>query len=169
MANSQLGVLGQMHSVIRGMGRKAINSDYSCSIEGFEDLWALTKQCPFPYSGSAGEIEVAGPLGSAMWERQQNKTAKQGTITFMETNEHRIDQAMRSMIAQSGEQGGWFNIKVFHGVPNKHIGGKILVDCFFVPDDLDTDWENRSQLLTVTGQLFYHYYGEDIPANSPTL
>ena len=169
MANTPLNVLGQHYSNTRAMGRKAINSDYTFQIEGHEDLWLLTKQCPFPYSSSAGEIEVAAPQGATMWERQQNKVAKQGTITFFETNQHRIDKALKDIIAQSGEEGGWFNAKAFHGVPNKHIGGKLLVDCFFVADDIDTDWENRSQLLTVTGQLFYHYFGEDIPANSPTL
>lgn len=169
MTNTAYDIAGEHYAASRAQGRKAISSDFTAVINGQEALWILTKQIPWAFQGSAGEIEVPMPLGLAGWERQQNKVNKQGTITFFETVDHKIEQGLRAILANGSDQGGWFDLKVFHGVPNKHIGGKEYKDCFFVPDDADTDWENRSQILTVTGQLFFHYFGKEIPANSATL
>lgn len=169
MANNSLNYLKQFYDRTRGMGRKAISSDFTIEIEGFEHLYLLTKQCPWPESSSAGEIEVATPLGATQWERQQQKVAMQGPLAFYETTQHTIDKALVDIIAKSGEDGGWFNAKIYHGVPSKHIGGKRIIDCFFVADSPDTDWENRSQVLMVSGTLFFHYFGELIPANSNVI
>jgi hypothetical protein len=39
------------------------------------------------------------------------------------------------------------------------------VDCFLQFDNPDRDWENRSAATTVSGTLFFHYFGDKIPGN----
>ena len=132
MTNTAYDIAGEHYAASRAQGRKAISSDFSAVINGQEALWILTKQIPWAFQGSAGEIEVPMPLGLAQWERQNNKINKQGTITFFETTDHKIEQGMREILANGGINSGWFDMKVFHGVPNKHIGGKEYKDCLGV-------------------------------------
>lgn len=148
-----------------GLGRKAISSDYTIEIEGFEDMYLLTKQCPWPVLSTTGEIEVPMPLGAAMWEQQQTKVNMQGPIAFFETVAGSVDQMLVDIIAN----GGRFNAKIYHGVPSKFVQAKRIIDCFVQIDNPDTDWENRSQVLMFSGTMFYHYFGETIAGNSATI
>lgn len=162
MAINDLGFLKNNYDKTIGMGAKAINSDFTAEIEGFEHLTLLCKQVPWAALSSAGEIEVAMPNGAAYWEFQQTKTNLQGPIAFYETVAGTIDQALVDILAG----GGRFNMKVYHGVPHRHVGGKRYEGCGIVVDNPDTDWENRSQVLLISGTLFFNYFSEKIPANS---
>ena len=169
MANSSLQEMKIDYSTAVAAGLNAISSDFCLEIEGQEGIWILTKQAPWAIASSAGEIEVAMPNGGARWERQQQKVNHQGAISFYETQSHKIEKALLDIIAKSGYTGGRFNCKVYHGVPSKHVGGKRYENCFFVADNPDTDWENRSQVLMIAGTLFFHYFGEDIPATTDVI
>jgi hypothetical protein len=160
ISNAQL--LKGFHDTTKALGAKVINSDFALEIEGFENYWLLAKQCPWPEVSSAGEIEVPSPLGSAMWEAQQLKTNQQGAITLMETVAGSIDNLLLEIIANQGK----FNAKIYEGTPQKYLRAKRITDCFLVIDNPDRDWENRSQILTFTGTMFFHYYGEVISGNS---
>lgn len=146
----------------RALGRKAINSDFTIEIEGYEGMFLLTKQCPWPVLTTGGEIEVPTPLGSTVWEAQQVKTAQQGAISFMETAAGDIDQMLVDLI----KDGGYFNAKIYEGTPKKYLRYKRIEDCFIQLDPVDRDWENRSQVLTFSGTMFYHYYGDVTEGNS---
>lgn len=169
MANNSLGDAKKMYDKSIAAGQVAISSDFSLQIAGHEDLWVLTKQCPWAEAGSAGEIDVAMPIGFNRWEKQQQKIAMQGPLAFYETQKHTIEQAFLDILATSGINAGKFDCIVYHGVPERHVGGKRYTGCFFVPDSPDTDWENRSQVLMISGTLFYHYFGEIIPGNTPYI
>jgi hypothetical protein len=162
MTQSNAAYLKQFHDTTKAQGAKRISSDFALEIEGFEHNWILTKQCPWPELSTAGEIEVSGPLGSATWEQQQLKTNQQGAIAFMETTAGSIDQMLVNLIAS----GGKFNAKIYEGTPTKYLEAKLITDCFIQLDNADRDWENRSQILTFSGTLFFHYYGEKIAGNS---
>ena len=146
----------------RAMGRKAMNSDFTIEIEGHEGIYLLTKQCPSPVLTSGGEIEIPTPLGGTVWEAQQIKTAQQGSVSFLETVSGDIDQMLVSLL----KDGGYFNARIYEGTPKKYIRYKVIEDCFLQLDPTDRDWENRSQPLTFTGTMFYHYYGEVVEGNS---
>ncbi|PKF35558.1 hypothetical protein [Acinetobacter proteolyticus] len=146
----------------RAMGRKRINSDFTFEIEGFEGMYLLAKQCPWPELSSGGEIEIPTPVGGAVWEAQQVKTNQQGAVAFMETVAGDVDQMLVDII----RNGGYFNGKIYEGTPQKHICYKRITDCFIQMDPVDRDWENRSQVLTFAGTMFYHYYGEVVDGNS---
>lgn len=146
----------------RALGRKAINSDFTLEIEGYEGLYLLGKQCPWPVITVGGEIEIPTPLGGTIWEAQQVKTAQQGAVNFLETVAGDIDQMMVDLI----RNGGYFSAKIYEGTPQKYIRYKRIEDCFIQMDPVDRDWENRSQPLSFTGTMFYHYYGDVVDGNS---
>lgn len=138
------------------LGQKAINSDFTFEIEGFEGTYLLAKQCPWPDLTPQGEIEIATPLGATAWQPQQNKVAQQGSITLYETVAGDIEQLLVNLI----KEGATFNAKIYEGTPQHYVRVKTIRDCFMQLDPVDRDWENRSQVLTFTGTLFYHYFGE---------
>lgn len=145
------------------MGRKVINSDFAFEIEGHEEIWLLTKQVPWAILSSQGEIDVPGELGDHHWQPQQINCAQQGPITLMEATPGTINDTLLALILG----GGAFNAKVYEGTPLKFLRYKRYVDCFIVLDSTDRDWENRAQILTFSGTLFYHYFGDDVKGNSP--
>lgn len=158
-------VLQGFYNAKQAVGAPSINSDATLEIEGHEDLLLHTKQFPWPTVGSWGEIEAPLPMGSMAYHPQQLKTAQQGPITFSETVTGRIMRFMHEIVAQ----GGQFNAVAYEGTPDRFVRGYKLQGCFFVPDQADRDWENRSQITLINGTLFFHYFGEQLPGNSPVL
>lgn len=148
-------VLKGFHNASRALGSKSINSDAWFEIEGHENLSLLIKQFPWPTIGPQGEIEVVAPNGSLMYEPQQLKTAQQGPITFTETVSGMVMGFMEKIV----EGGAKFNGIVYEGTPDSFARAYKLEECFFVPDQPDRDWENRSQLTLINGTLFFHFYG----------
>lgn len=138
------------------LGLKAINSDFTLEIEGYEGSYLLVKQAPWPELSPQGEIEISTPLGATAWQPQQVKVAQQGSITLYETVAGDIEQMMVDMLVN----GGVFNAKIYEGTPQHYVRVKTMRDCFLQLDQPDRDWENRSQVLTFTGTIFYHYFGE---------
>lgn len=147
-----------MFNTTAALGDKAISSDAYFEIEGYEDISLLIKQFPFPELSSAGEIEVPMPLGAARWQPQQIKINQQGQVTFMETQKGHIAKFLEEINVKNG---GRFNAKVYEGDNFNYTRMARIVDCFLVMDNPDRDWENRSQILNLSGTLFFHYLGSD--------
>lgn len=162
MTVSNTGYLKSLYDSTRAMGLKVVNSDFTFEIEGFENVYLLAKQVPWPEISPAGEIDVPTPLGANSWQAQQLQVAQQGQVTFMETVAGDIDKLMIDLIVG----GGTFNAKIYEGTPEKHLKYKMIRDCFIQMDVADRDWENRSQVLQFSGTMFYHYFGEVVPGNS---
>lgn len=165
MTASNVQYLKDFHDKTKAAGAKAISSDFAFEIEGQEASWLLTKQCPWPTLSTAGEIEVAGPMGSAGWELQQTKVNQQGPISFFET----VAGSINTMLFNINAQGGRFNAKIYEGTPDRFLRAKRIRNCFMMLDNPDRDWENRSQVLIFSGTLFFHYFGEELPGNVSSL
>ncbi|ABO60613.1 hypothetical protein LA345_39000 (plasmid) [Burkholderia vietnamiensis] len=155
--------LQQHYNQIKSLGDKSVSSDAQFVIEGFEDLRLLTKQFPWPTLTSAGEIEIAGPLGMTQFQPQQVKIAQQGQMQFYETRRGDMQAFLEKIIAS----GGRFNAKVYEGTMDKYQRACNIVDCFLQLDNPDRDWENRSQVTTISGTLFFHYFGDHEAGNTP--
>lgn len=162
MAVSNPNYLKGFYDQTRAMGDKVINSDFTLEIEGFEQMYLLTRQCPWPVVAPQGEIEVPTPLGAAAWQSQQVRVHQQGAVTLMETAAGAVDNMLLDLIVQ----GGTFNAKIYEGTPQKFLRYKRIMDAFIQIDNPDRDWENRSQVLTFTGTMFFHYFGEVVEGNS---
>jgi hypothetical protein len=148
--------LKSLFNATAALGDKVISSDATMEIEGFEHLTLLIKQFPWPELSAAGEIEVPMPLGSARWQAQQIKCNQQGQVTFMETVQGHIAQFLTDIL----EQGGRFNAKVYEGTPENYTRVEQIYDCFVQLDNPDRDFENRSQIMAVSGSMFFHYFGK---------
>ena len=157
--------LKSFHDATIAAGDKAINSDFTLEIEGYESVYLLCKQAPWPELSPQGEIEVPTPLGGKSWQAQQVATAQQSQVSFYETTAGAIDKMLVDMLAN----GGRFNAKVYEGTPDKYLRYKQLQDCFLQLDVVDRDWENRSQPLMFSGTMFYHYFGDVVEGNTDTL
>ncbi|MEJ7806816.1 MAG: hypothetical protein WKG03_12965 [Telluria sp.] len=151
------GVYGQ----VKAMGDKSVSSDAMFVIDGFEHLRLLCKQFIWPTLSPGGEIAIPTPMGGEAWQPQQLKTNQQGQVTFHETVRGDVETFMEQIAAN----GSKFNAKVYEGTMEKHHRGVQIVDCFIQFDNPERDWENRSQATTVSGTLFFHYFGEKIPGN----
>lgn len=149
--------LGDLHAQVTAKTIKAINSDFVFEVEGYEHMWLLAKQVPWPTLSTTGEIEVPGPAGSATWQPQVAKKNLQGPITLMENKAGEVDKMLLELLTK----GGIFNARVYEGVsPTNYSRYKPLKDCFIQCDPVDRDWENKGQILQFSGTLFYHYTGE---------
>jgi hypothetical protein len=164
MAVSNGAYLKQNYSSIKAHGDKAINSDGSLEIIGMghEVLWNLTKQFPWPVATVAGEIEIPGPLGITLYQPQQTKIAHQGQVAFQEVRTGEIDNFLIDLIYG----GGKFDARVYEGTPTAYLRKKDIYECFIVVDNPDRDFENRSQPLLISGNMFFHYFGEIEQGNS---
>ena len=161
MTVSNANFLKGMYTATRLMGDKSISSDATLEIEGHADLLFLTKQFPWPTLATAGEIEVATPLGAAAWQPQQLKVNQQGQLALVETTGGRVQRFLEDIIAK----GGRFNATVYEGTPERFYRALKISDCFFQSENPDRDWENRSQVTLITGTLFFHFFGETLPSN----
>lgn len=100
--------LSDFYDASKALGKKIINSDFTFEIEGFEGLYLLGKQCPWPVTTVGGEIEIPTLLGNKLFEPQQVETAKQGQVSFLEPTAALIDQMLVDIITN----GGVFNAKI---------------------------------------------------------
>jgi len=169
MTVSNASYLKELYGSSRALGAKAISSDFTFEIEGFEGNYLLCKQAPWPELSPMGEIEVPMPLGAMMYQPQQIAIARQGPISMSETIAGNVDQMMIDLVTRGGTYasgGSTFNAKIYEGTPIKFLRAKRIVDAFIQIDVPDRDWENRSQPLVFSGTLFYHYFGEILPGNS---
>lgn len=154
--------LKTFYDATQNMGYKVINSDFTFEIVGYEEMYLLCKQAPWPDLTPQGEIEIPMPLGATRWQPQQVKTAKQGPISLIETMRNHVSSTLLAIIAD----GGTFDATIYEGTPDSYLRYKKIRDCFMQLDEPDRDWDNRSQVLTFSGTLFYHYFGEIYEGNS---
>jgi len=139
------------------LGDKAVASDAYMEIEGYEGMSGLIKAFPWPVLTSQGEIEVPTPMGGAYWQQQQIKMNHQGAVTLSETVSGTVAKFLKEII----DQGGYFKARAYEGTPSSYTRKTTLPRCFFVLDNPDRDQESRSQLLNITGTMFFLYFGDD--------
>lgn len=161
-ATTSVDFLKASYNAVRAMGAKAINCDSYLEIDGHETLGVLIKQFPWPVLGPGGEIESGGPGGLGMWNPQVLKVNKQGQMVIYETVSGSVQRFLNDVV-RDGD--GIFQAVVYEGNPQKFHRAYKMVDCLFVPEDTERDVENRSQVTTISGMLFYHFFGEEIPGN----
>lgn len=151
------------YDATKAMGDKALSSDATIEIEGYEAESLLIKQFPWPQSTIGGEIEVPTPLGGAMWQQQQQKIHQQGAVTLMETIKGHVGNMLTRMLSN----GGKFNAKIYEGDSTRFYRAVRIRDAFMVLDTVDRDLENRGQILLISGTMFFHFFGETFPGNIP--
>ena len=154
-------VLIGYYNAARLLGDKSVSSDATLVIDGYEELSLLIKQFPWPVVGVLGEIEVPGPMGLQSWQPQALKTAFQGPLTLSET----VSGSVATFLSKVAAGGAIFQATAYEGTPDAFHYAWRLRNGFFVPDAPDRDWENRSQITSISGTYFFHFFGEKIAGN----
>ncbi len=162
MTVSNAAYLKTFYTGMQNMGNKIISSDAMFEIIGYEEMALLIKQFPDPVLTSQGEIEVSTPMGGVMYQPQQLKVAHQGSIALTETMKGHISDLNKSI----NLDGGIFSAWIYEGTPQTYLRRKKILNAFFQLDDADRNWEDRSQILTFTGTVFFNYFGEEEAGNS---
>lgn len=157
--------LKSSYNAQRLLGDKALASDATMVIEGFEGMSLLIKQFPWPILSTLGEIEVPMPMGIAAWQPAQAKINQQGAIQIMET----VGGQAHDFAEEVCARGARFQATVYEGTPDHFTRGLKLVDAFVQLDNPDRDYESRQQILLVSGTIFFMYFGDKVPGNTPAL
>jgi len=147
------------------LGEKVNAGEATFQPVGFNGIELLVKQFPHPVISGGSEIETSLPGGGTYFEQGPIETKFQGGITFYETTAGTIKQFARDVLAS----GGYFDARIYEGrggTPERHARSYLLERCFFKIDPADRDWENRTQVLTLTGTLFGNYFGREFPGNA---
>lgn len=137
------------------MGDKAVNSDAYFEIVGHEDKSLLIKQFPWPVTSVGDAIEIAMPMGMNSAQPSQLKIYQQGGVSIYETVAGHAQDLFEKLIGA----GGRFDATVYEGTPENYTRKCRIVKSFMVLDNPDRDWENRGQVLMVSGTLHFHYFG----------
>lgn len=162
MTVSNIAYLKSFYDASKAIGAPVISGDFTFAIDGYEQSYLLCKQAPWALVSPMGEVENPGPLGIMTYKPQQAKVAHQGQVAFKETVAGSIDNMLLNILTT----GGIFSGVMYEGTPQKFLRAKPYRDCFLQLDDPDRDWENRAQVLLITGTMFFNYFGEVIPGNS---
>jgi hypothetical protein len=147
--------LNTTFNTTRALGDKAVSSDAQFVIDGHEDVTLLIKQFPWPIITPAGSIEIPGLMGTNMLQPQQAKTWFESPIAIFET----VNNTVGDMLIDILKNRGVFSATVYQGTIDNHTRAAPLLGCFMVMESPDRDWENRSQVLTFSGTLNYHFFG----------
>lgn len=161
MAVTRASVIKGFHDASRLSGDKRVAADYSMQIDGFEDRWLLCKSQFWPELTAGEGIEVPTPLGAAMWQASQCKFHQQSQMTFQESKAGIISQMFKDMlICEPGGSAASFNAWIYYGTPEAYIQRARIEYAFLTAEPVETDWENRTQIITIPTTIFYHYYGQ---------
>jgi hypothetical protein len=155
----------QQFDSVQAMGAKAIQSDFTIEIEGFERNYLQYKQFPWPVLSVNDPVEVFGPMGMRYFETANIEVTYQGSFSMYETEAGQADDLMIGLIMR----GGKFDAKVYHGTPDHFVRMKPIYGAILKLDAPDLDFENRTQPLILSGQLNFHYFGEVVKGSVNTL
>lgn len=144
------------------LGDKLNAGDATFEPVGFGGIYLLVKQFPHPKIAGGREIEVPFAGGGMYFDQGPVNTNFQGGITFLETTAGSVQRYAKEVL----KAGGYFDARIYEGTPGRHTRSYRLERCFFNLDPSDRDWENRQQVLMLTGTLFGNYFGDEREGNA---
>lgn len=175
MAVTRASIIKGFHDESRLSGDKRVASDYSLQIDGYEDQWLYCKSQFWPLLTAGEGIEVPTAMGSAMWQPSQTKFHQQANVTFEENAYGSVNAMLVNLLTCRAAEIGYgsgasrFSGWVYYGSPEQFIQRARIRDAFMSAEPVEVDWENRTQLVTIPGTLFYHFYGEYEAGNTDSL
>lgn len=144
------------------LGDKLNAGDATFEPLGFGPIFLLVKAFPHPKISGGMEIEVPTAGGGMYLDQGPVKTSFSGGIQFLETVAGSVQRFAKDVI----RNGGFFDARIYEGTPQRHTRKYKLERCFFILDPSDRDWENRQQVLMLTGTLHGNYFGDERLGNA---
>lgn len=143
-------------------GDKVNAGDATFEPIGYGGLYLLIKQFPHPKVSGGPEIEIPTAGGGMYYDQSPLRTAFQGQISFLET----VSGAVQDFVKNVIKKGGYFDGRIYEGTPARHFRSYLVERCFVNLDPSDRDWENRQQVLMLTGTLFGNFFGKEYAGNA---
>ena len=156
MALSQNTFAKSVFNTSVGVGDKIITSDSTLVIDGYESAELIIKNFPHPVLSVGEAIEVPAPMGLKTWQKSQSVIQQQGGLTMSETVKGHCFKLLADLLNNGGE----FNAKIYEGTKDHYIRYLPIYKCSIQLDPAERDWESNTQVLDLSGNLFYHYFGE---------
>jgi hypothetical protein len=130
--------------------------------EAAPHLALLFKTYPRPIitNNEAAEVSYAGGLATHV--AGVPKTSYEGPITMIETESGQISEFAELLVAS----GGTTNCILYDGRVGRWTKAHELIDCAFTFENGDIDSEGRSQILTISGNMKYMYFGQNASAGT---
>ncbi|MFZ1890562.1 MAG: hypothetical protein WAU37_00045 [Formosimonas sp.] len=152
---------------VRALGNKVIDADAQLVIDGFENYSIVAKEFPHPAPLTSGEaIESFGPNGQKFLQASNANTAQQGSIVLYCYDDcHNNGQ----LDAIKNKMGGSFDAVVYDASAEAHLRAYRIRDAFITIETIKPYQENKTQILKLTEQLWYHYLEERVEGKFRTL
>ncbi|WP_322977466.1 hypothetical protein [Acinetobacter pittii] len=110
---------------------------------------------PIVTNNESAEVSYAGGLLAHV--PGVPKTSYEGAVTMTETETGQIADFAELLMSQ----GGTTNCILYDGRINRWTKAHELIDCAFTFEPGDLDSENRSSVLTISGNMKYMYFGQN--------
>lgn len=147
----------------QALGSKLNAGNMSFAPIGFDGLYLLIKQFPYPILSGGEGIETPEAGGGIGFEQAPIKTHFQGPIAMQETVAGTARQFLNDVILA----GGFFDARIYEeGTPERHTASYVIERAFIQLDAPDIDWENKMQVLMLNGTIFYRFFGRRDPGNA---
>ena len=124
-------------------------------IRGLEDMRFLVKSCPIPYLSPTDPASNVCGGGVEMATAGTNKTLYEGAVTFIETQ----GGAVNKFAEYVANTGGMITADFYIGRADNYTAVHEMIDIAIRFESPDFDTDNRSEGVTVTGNISYHYFG----------
>lgn len=143
------------------LGDNLISADATFVPQGFESARFVVKQFPDPKVSGGTEIEVAHAGGGSIYRQAPFDAKFTGGFMMYENVAGTAQRFVEDVMAR----GGYFDARIYEGTPERNYSSKLVVQCFVRLDPTDRDWENRQQVVMISGTIFGHYYGQTFRGN----
>jgi hypothetical protein len=150
------------YRLVQALGAKLTAGNFTFEPVGFGGMYLLIKQFPLPFLSGGDAIESPEPGGGFGYVQGPIRTAFEGQVGLQETESGIARQFLVDVI----RGGGYFDARIYEGTPGKNTGSYSIEQAFMKIEPPDIDWENRTQLLLLTGSINYRFFGKTYPGNS---
>lgn len=145
------------YETAKGLGAAMLACNGMLVPENAPHLTLLCKSFPRPMVTNNDSADVAYAGGLAGHVPGVPKTSYEGSISLIETEKGVISDWAQLLV----DSGGTTNCIYYDGRVNRWTKAFELIDCAITLEAPDMDAESRSQIVSVTSQMRYMYFGQN--------
>lgn len=147
----------QDYEAAKGLGAAMLACNGMLVPQNAPHLALLCKSFPRPIVTNTDSADVAYAGGLAGHVAGVPKTSYEGSLQLIETEKGIISDWAQLLV----DSGGTTNCIYYDGRVNRWTKAFELIDCAITLEAPDMDAESRSQIVMVTTQMRYMYFGQN--------
>lgn len=167
MAVSKAPFAKEIFDNVGSMGDKIMGSDAQLVFEGYEEFALQIQGFPMPVYTPGEGAEVPMPMGLVRWQPTQGAIHQQGGITLQETVTGVTFKALAQILNNAG--GVHRKAKIYEGTKDRFLRFYPIYESYITLESGERNWESRTQVLNLTGTLYYHYFGEIVTGGASNI